>query len=453
MLKGYKKHCEEFIVKWIDEKTRLKSQDIAFQGYKEYSVNFKVELKTAFKVLNGGQNEADKVLKKPFKDMDFKLKKYYSRGEYESAVDKFDGKEYFGRLCKLIEKGNYACCAAYPIFLLGKERLECSYKCYICDGKGKRSCDCNNGLMECDVWGCKNGRVKCSAWGCDKGQVKKSNYKNGQTIKYFEPCGKCKGVGFVTCSKCRGTATVTCSKCGGSTIVRCICNRGILTDFTNIYSVAETNFETIYPSDFDKKLKTALNKIAEANFSQIAKIKRVEFNILDTEKAVFERYEVSIPVAEFNIIIKNKTYPFKVYGKDVRMLENGNIPLKDNFYRAIVSVLAVVAVVAFTCYIYIVTSPQNSSPKVELGDNKPQQNTIKLSIPKGSYVNLRKSPNGEIISKIYAKDLDKITLEKLDGGDEKWIKVLYFPPSVTDEKNAIIGYIHSSKIDKNSLQK
>lgn len=78
------------------------------------------------------------------------------------------------------------------------------------------------------------------------------------------------------------------------------------------------------------------------------------------------------------------------------------------------------------------------------------QNTLKISA-KGSLVNLRQSPNGKVIKQIYAKDFDTITLKKLELNG-KWLKVLYFPPNVTDENKAIIGYIHTSLVDTNLSQ-
>ena len=66
------------------------------------------------------------------------------------------------------------------------------------------------------------------------------------------------------------------------------------------------------------------------------------------------------------------------------------------------------------------------------------------------YVNIRQSPNGKVISKVFTKDEDKILLISLIGGNDinktQWIKVLYFPPNVNDAKKAILGYIHKSQI-------
>ena len=70
---------------------------------------------------------------------------------------------------------------------------------------------------------------------------------------------------------------------------------------------------------------------------------------------------------------------------------------------------------------------------------------------KDEYVNLRKAPSGEVLTPIYKKDFDKITIKRLEGGDAKWLKVLYFPPNVSDESKALTGYIHISQIDASSL--
>ena len=84
------------------------------------------------------------------------------------------------------------------------------------------------------------------------------------------------------------------------------------------------------------------------------------------------------------------------------------------------------------------------SPAPSVSDKLP---SIKLAT-KDDYVNLRKAPSGEILTPIYKKDFDKITIKKLDGGNDKWLKVLYFPPNETDESKAITGYIHNSQIAK-----
>ena len=92
-------------------------------------------------------------------------------------------------------------------------------------------------------------------------------------------------------------------------------------------------------------------------------------------------------------------------------------------------------------------NPATPSPAPSVASVSDNLQSIKLAT-KDDYVNLRKAPSGEILAPIYKKDFDKITLKKLDGGNEKWLKVLYFPPNVTNEKQAITGYIHTSQIAK-----
>lgn len=101
------------------------------------------------------------------------------------------------------------------------------------------------------------------------------------------------------------------------------------------------------------------------------------------------------------------------------------------------------------------------SPQTESATNSSQDSVAPSPVPsvsdklpsirlatKDDYVNLRKAPSGEILTPIYKKDFDKITIKKLDGGNDKWLKVLYFPPNETDESKAVTGYIHNSQIAK-----
>lgn len=68
-----------------------------------------------------------------------------------------------------------------------------------------------------------------------------------------------------------------------------------------------------------------------------------------------------------------------------------------------------------------------------------------------SYVNLRKSPNGEIITQIQAKDMkgffQKAYIYYM-GWHDGWYEVYYLPPNALDGKDAIYGYIHNSQIKK-----
>lgn len=70
------------------------------------------------------------------------------------------------------------------------------------------------------------------------------------------------------------------------------------------------------------------------------------------------------------------------------------------------------------------------------------------------YINLRATPNGKIISKIYKSNADNIVLIDLDKIRQsvsrelyitEWAQVVYFP-NKTDENNYMIGYIHRDQI-------
>lgn len=79
------------------------------------------------------------------------------------------------------------------------------------------------------------------------------------------------------------------------------------------------------------------------------------------------------------------------------------------------------------------------------------------------FVNLRESPNGAIITRIYKKDFSDILVievpqtrllgfnqnQKIDMYDKelKWHKVIYFPPNTRKTKDAKAGFIHKSQID------
>lgn len=63
---------------------------------------------------------------------------------------------------------------------------------------------------------------------------------------------------------------------------------------------------------------------------------------------------------------------------------------------------------------------------------------------KDDFVNMRNAPSGEVVAQIYKKDFESIMLYSFDtNSNEKWFKVMYFPPNVKDEQNAILGYIHN----------
>lgn len=76
---------------------------------------------------------------------------------------------------------------------------------------------------------------------------------------------------------------------------------------------------------------------------------------------------------------------------------------------------------------------------------------------KDSYINLRQSPNGKILTQIQKTDMarsyrfqdDKGVLLNLgkDSTNPKWLKVAYIPPEAKDTSKAIYGVIHESQVD------
>lgn len=73
------------------------------------------------------------------------------------------------------------------------------------------------------------------------------------------------------------------------------------------------------------------------------------------------------------------------------------------------------------------------------------------------YVNIRETPNGKILSKIYKSNINNIVIVDLEqarknisdkksiNDNDKWVQVIYFPDK-EDKYNSIVGYIHKSQI-------
>ena len=96
-----------------------------------------------------------------------------------------------------------------------------------------------------------------------------------------------------------------------------------------------------------------------------------------------------------------------------------------------------------------IQTPNPSTPKIDYEQKFGKR--IYLAT-KDEFVNMRNAPSGEIVAKIYKKDFESIMIYSFDtNSNEKWLKVVYFPPNTNDEQNAISGYIHISQIDKNKL--
>lgn len=102
---------------------------------------------------------------------------------------------------------------------------------------------------------------------------------------------------------------------------------------------------------------------------------------------------------------------------------------------------------------------QNNIPN-EISENTAEQNQTTPNAdlqgesqiylaPNNEFVALRKTPNGEVITPIYRKYFNSVIIKQLNSDDSGWVQVLYFPPNISDERDAIIGYIRTSQIDSN----
>lgn len=86
-----------------------------------------------------------------------------------------------------------------------------------------------------------------------------------------------------------------------------------------------------------------------------------------------------------------------------------------------------------------------------------EQEVYTLSLKtKDDFVNLRESPNGNIVARIYKKDFSDILVVKIQqtkllgfNQNKKWHKVIYFPPNTRKTKDAKVGFIHQSQLDEN----
>ena len=107
------------------------------------------------------------------------------------------------------------------------------------------------------------------------------------------------------------------------------------------------------------------------------------------------------------------------------------------------------------------TAEKPAEPQIQSETNTPSEPSVDYEqkfgkriylATKDDFVNMRKAPNGEIITQIYKKDFADIMVFSFDtNSNEKWLKVVYFPPNSKDEKDAILGYIHISQIDKSGF--
>lgn len=189
----------------------------------------------------------------------------------------------------------------------------------------------------------------------------------------------------------------------------------------------------------------------------------------------------SIVIFPFFIFLseKHKKSAFKRWWGDALMLwaEKRKIIKIDSIWHTIIGVVAVFGLSYFVnldtlSQQFIKTKQEKTKTQTKEKSPNPkqmQQIQVKNNVPqafdyeqkfgkriylatKDDFVNMRNAPSGEVVAQIYKKDFESIMLYSFDtNSNEKWFKVMYFPPNVKDEQNAILGYIHISQIDKSKF--
>lgn len=306
MLTNYKQKCENFVKEWIKTNTRYELNDIVLDDYKDFVVDFSVEVINQFSV------ECSKTTRKGSVTSGDEM--YYKEAKYQSAIQEhiareFDSKKNFQHLIDKISQGNYGKYDELSIIDKG-DTLLYEYKCDECRGNGEVKCH-----------NCKAGQIKCNASGCRNGKIEKTRQVNGKSQKYYENCSKCRGSGFITCSRCRGTAWIKCENCNAT---------GFLTEVCQILMVTNPQYKIIYPNNIDSGIKEAIerhcnNGINYPYLNSITNISRESLKQSSSKKYVWEKYNAKIPFAKFSILFDDKKFTWFIYGTDLQIYENSGM--------------------------------------------------------------------------------------------------------------------------------
>lgn len=371
LLQNYRGECEDFIKGWIKKKTRFNHKNLALENYKNFELEFEVSVENALKV---SFKQESLIGKKG----DKKDKICTSQTSYEKAVQNFidetrKDEKNFDLLFKALKNGAFGLYTNQTQILEKNNKIIYQCKCASCRGSGsspcscgngKMRCSCDNGKVKCSAWGCKNGRVKCSAWGCRDGRIEKSkyDYKLKTQIKTYETCSNCRGTGFVICSKCKGAVYITCSRCGGSAILTCNrCNgrghirckncdaTGFISEITTVFVETQPSYKFHFSDKFDEDLKAKITEFGIENLGKIAEISRTKIEKDEKAKIVREKYTLTLPVAEFSLQLKKKSYEWAVFGREIQVLKNGGVPEKND--ALVFGVTILLLIVAFFVYV------------------------------------------------------------------------------------------------------
>lgn len=306
MLSNYKKKCESFVTKILQD-TRYKFNDIVLNGYEEFIVNLNVEV---INQLNTNFKEVTYIGAKKPKSSD---ELHYKKIDYDRAIQDYLNLEYektenFEYLLNQLSRGEYGKFKATNTLLQAQTEIFYQSQCETCRGEGKLKCD-----------KCINGKIKCSSCG-GYGKVKRSKQVNGKRKEYYEDCNKCRSTGKVECLKCRGSMVVKCQKCEAT---------GCFTKIAKISIETKPIYTATYlDKNINEKIKKALNEFGLARLNSIADIKRENIKHSLAQKSVCEIYALQVPFANFSTLIKDKEYTWLVFGKNLQVFENDGL-LKD----------------------------------------------------------------------------------------------------------------------------
>ena len=200
----------------------------------------------------------------------------------------------------------------------------------------------------------------------------------------------------------------------------------------------------------------SLHRIASVYFSRVhifwyclAIITSIcALKISDSVWVTFFVFVISIFVAKIFAWIHTKIALRLFWGKDLSSWANKyhNRTITDKIFDSALEhwiIASIIVLIIFggilSLFSYIESVNDNKGQIQQQTAQKP----IKLVI-KGDFINVRQSPNGKVVAKIYKKDSGKFSIKILNLDNKEWAKVLYLPPNEKDKNNAITGYIHSS---------
>ena len=326
MLTNYKKNCEELIKGRLESATRYKFDNLQLENYKDFIVEFNIEVVNAFGVskterrVSGGNKRGEL---------------YYNPSEYATAIANHraneNNDENFQLLVSNIQNGSYAKYTETSTFKHGATIL-CEYNCGQCNGKGEVRCDYCRGKGEIRCNQCSGkGEVRCSSCG-GSGKYKcqscfgKGFYHQGISCGSCRgtgtrDCYECKRTGWLRCSSCSGNGYKTCYKCKGRTILICgSCDgSGSVTDIAEICIQTTPKYNIIYPSNTSEQIKDIIQSNMIVGIKNIANINRVDIQIDNENKKVIEVYKIQVPFASFNLTFNDKQFDYIIYGKNLQI--------------------------------------------------------------------------------------------------------------------------------------